>query len=157
MFSAHGSGGEYRLYRRWFDEDDAAAIGGTEGATEPVFSPDGQWLAFIQKGRLLRMPAGGGAPIELVEVTGPQGGSFVPDGSIIYNGQHGEGLWRVAAGNAKPSPVTTVEVSSGEAGHHWPHVLPGGTHLLYTVELDGKSYWRRRLRLLHSTAATGVC
>ena len=46
----------------------------------------------------------------------------------------------VAAGDAKPSTITTVDDAAGQAGNHWPHVLPGGTHLLYTLELDGKSY-----------------
>ena len=115
-------------------------IAGTEGATEPFFSPDGQWLAFLQNFRLRRMPAAGGAAIDLAEVGGHQGGSFAPDGSVVFNAQHGEGLLRVAAGDAKPSTITTVDDATGQAGHHWPQVLPGGTHLLYTAEVDGKPY-----------------
>ena len=140
VFSSYRTADQFQLMRRSLSEDGAVPIAGTEGANEPIFSPDGQWLAFIQNGRLRRMPAAGGAAIDLAEIGGAQGGSFAPDGSIVFNAQHGEGLLRVAAGDAKPSTITTVDDAAGQAGHHWPHVLPGGTHLLYTMELDGKSY-----------------
>jgi serine/threonine-protein kinase len=141
VFSAFRSTDQYQLFRRRLDGEEATPIAGTDGAMEPFFSPDGQWLAFfVQNGRLRRMPAAGGEAVDLAEVGGAQGASFAPDGSMIFNGQHGEGLWRVAAGDARPSPVTKVDDAAGQAGHHWPHVLPDGKHLLYTVELDGKPY-----------------
>ena len=117
VFSSLVPGDQFQLFRRRLSEDEAVPIAGTEGATEPFFSPDGQWLAFLQNFRLRRMPAAGGAAIDLAEVGGHQGGSFAPDGSVVFNGQHGEGLLRVAAGDAKPSTITTVDDATGQAGH----------------------------------------
>ena len=42
---------QFQLMRRSLSEDAAVPIAGTEGASEPFFSPDGQWLAFIQNSR----------------------------------------------------------------------------------------------------------
>ncbi len=44
--------------------------------------------------------------------------------------------------------LTTVNRAAGEAGHHWPHVLPDGRYALYTAELDGESYSEARIMLL---------
>jgi hypothetical protein len=138
---------KYGLYRRRLDSEEVVPIPATEAAIGPFFSADGQWLAFNQNGRLKKMPAAGGAAVDLADAFGMQGGSFLPDGSILFNPSHGEGLMRVSApGDAQP--VTAVDRAKGESGHHWPHVLPGGKHALVTVEVDGKPYSDARIMLL---------
>jgi eukaryotic-like serine/threonine-protein kinase len=42
--------GETRLFVRKLDQLQAAALAGTDGAANPFFSPDGQWLAFFAGG-----------------------------------------------------------------------------------------------------------
>jgi hypothetical protein len=66
----------------------------------------------------------------------------------VFNPLHGEGLVRLRSGNTVPETLTTVDRNAGEAGHHWPHVLPDGRHVLVTVEMDGKSYSEARIVLL---------
>jgi serine/threonine-protein kinase len=39
--------GTLQLYLRAMDSLEAKPISGTEGASEPFFSPDGQWLGFF--------------------------------------------------------------------------------------------------------------
>jgi hypothetical protein len=48
-----------RLYLRAMDGQDARAIPGTEGATNPSFSPDGQWLGFSAGGKLKKISLDG--------------------------------------------------------------------------------------------------
>ena len=43
-------GGVRQLYLRAMDSLEARPIAGTEGATEPFFSPDGQWIGFLTIG-----------------------------------------------------------------------------------------------------------
>jgi len=42
-----GLGGKTQLYRRPMDQFEALPIPGTEGAYNPFFSPDGQWIGFF--------------------------------------------------------------------------------------------------------------
>jgi serine/threonine-protein kinase len=148
VFAAYGTADHYSLYRRRLDGDESLLIAGTEDGEGPFFSPDGQWIAFVQNGRLKKIPAAGGAPVDLGEAAGAQGGAFGPDGSIVFNKQHGEGLLRIRAGSGERTALTTVNRANAESGHHWPHMLPDGKHLLFTMEVDGKPYSEAKIMLL---------
>jgi hypothetical protein len=50
-----------QLYFRSLDGLDSKAISGTEGATSPFFSPDGQWIGFFALGKLKKVSVAGGA------------------------------------------------------------------------------------------------
>jgi len=148
VFAGRRPGEPSRLYRRLLSEDSMAALAGTEEAIGPVFSPDGEWLLFFQGRKLRRMPARGGAAADVADAIAVQGASVAPDGSVVFNPQHGEGLLRLPRQGGAPEPLTAVERNAGEAGHHWPHVLPGGTHVIATIEIDGKSYSEARIVLI---------
>ena len=45
-----------RLVMRRLDEAQATPLAGTEGASDPFFSPDGQWVGFFSDGRLKKVP-----------------------------------------------------------------------------------------------------
>ncbi|HXG57053.1 MAG TPA: hypothetical protein VNJ03_16870 [Vicinamibacterales bacterium] len=94
------------------------------------------------------MPPGGGAPVAVGDAVVHQGGSVGPDGTLIFNPDHGEGLMRLRPGSPTAEVLTTIDRAGGEAGHHWPHLLPDGRHALYTVEIDGKPYSEARIMLL---------
>jgi serine/threonine-protein kinase len=58
-----------RLYRRPVNGFKAEAIQGSEDATYPFFSPDGQWVAFYTRaGQLRKVPLAGGAPVAITDV-----------------------------------------------------------------------------------------
>ena len=147
VFVGQPKGQPSRLFRRRLSGEDAVAIAGTDGALGPVFSPDGQWLVFTQQNHLKKIPAAGGGAVDL-GFGGGQGATFLSDGSIVFNTVHGEGLYRVGASGGEPKAVTTVARDKGESGHHWPGALPDGKHVLFTSELDGKSYSEARIELL---------
>lgn len=102
-------------------------LGGTDGASQPFWSPDGRFIAFFAEGRLKKVSVDGGAPQNLSEAQGASGGSWNPDGVIIFGSA--KGLFKVSAEGGKPVPFTTV--SGGESGHYWPDFLPDGRHFLY--------------------------
>ena len=79
-----------RFYLRGMSGD-AMPIAGTSQALNPVFSPDGEWLAFWMRTdrRLKKMSIHGGAMITLSESTGPPSSlSWVGD-KIVYGGPEG--------------------------------------------------------------------
>jgi eukaryotic-like serine/threonine-protein kinase len=129
-------------------------IAGTVGATQPVFSPDGRSLAFFADRKLQRVPRTGGAALVIAEIGGnPRGASWGEDGTIVLAPHQTSGLLRIAAGGGPLQTLTRLDESADEASHRWPQVLPGGTHVLYTVALEDGTYDEARIEVV--SLATG--
>ncbi len=58
-YVASRSGGVQQLYLRAMDSLEARPIPGTEGAVNPFFSTDGQWLGFFAGGKLKKVSVSG--------------------------------------------------------------------------------------------------
>ena len=138
--------GTPQLYLRALDELEAHPITGTEGAYEPFFSPDGEWVGFftptsLLSGELKRVSVGGGTPLTLCECYPPTGATWLADGTIIATsflaGGGGWTLHRIPEAGGTPELLTTPDVESGEFAHLWPHALPGGTDVLFTIMTNG--------------------
>jgi serine/threonine protein kinase/Tol biopolymer transport system component len=115
-----------RLYRRSLDRIDPVPIDGTEGATSPFFSRNGDWIGFFAHGRLKRIPAAGGASVDIAEVpVFSSGATWGPDDRIIFAyGADARLLVVPAAGG-------TVEVLLKDRMGRQPEVLPGGRRVLF--------------------------
>ncbi len=132
VFAGRSSDGETCLYRRQISEFECQAIAGTDGAASPFFSPDGQWVAFFAAGELRRIPVRGGVVRRICSSSFALGGSWAEDGRIV-TGTYLGGLGIVSAEGGEVEPLTTCRTASGEIGHWWPQVLPGGRGILYTI------------------------
>ena len=74
-----------RLYRRSLDRLDPTPLAGTERGSSPFFSWDGKWIGFFADGRLKRIPAGGGASVDIAPAPGfSSGASWGPDDRIVF-------------------------------------------------------------------------
>jgi Tol biopolymer transport system component len=133
-----------QLYVRRLDQLQARALAGTENASSPFFSLDGQWLGFftdfVPRPKLNIVPISGGAVTALGDVSDNRGGSWAPDGSIVFtpSGERGTTLMRVSRAGEPVQPVTKLE--GREVTHRWPQVLPGGTSVLFTAHSQAGSY-----------------
>src|SRR5262245_6827231 len=125
-------GNRLRLFVRPFAQPQASEIPGTEGAINPFFSPDGQWVAFFADGKLKKVAVGGGPVANLCDAPGGRGGAWADDGTIIFSPERsGAPLVKVSQGGGEPQPLTTL--SGGDVTHRWPQVLPGGRAVLFTA------------------------
>ena len=120
-----------RLFTRRLDQPNTSELAGTEGASAPFFSPDGQWVAFFSAGKLQKISVDGGSAITLYSANNGVGGSWGEDGTIIAGLGLAGGLSRIPASGGTPVPVT--EMQNGEATHRWPQILPGGKAVLFTA------------------------
>jgi len=118
------------LYLRRLDTLEARVIPGTEPAlANPVFSPDGQSVAFYLNGGLRRLPVAGGTPVTLTPVADNTWGiSWEPDGTLLY-GQP-DGIWQVSENGGEPRLLIATE--EGEQASS-PQRLPGGNWILFTL------------------------
>jgi serine/threonine-protein kinase len=126
------SGGSM-LYLRSIGQRDPWPLAGTESATCPFFSPDGEHIGFFSGGQLKRMPLGGGTPTPLADAANPRGAVWLPDDTIVYSPEYVTGLWRVPAAGGAPSPAVELDSEKGERTFRWPTVLPDGKTVLFTV------------------------
>ena len=130
-FSAIGSDGKQRLWVRRLDSATAQPLEGTDGATFPFWSPDSQRLAFFANGKLNRIDASGGPALAIAVASNGRGGSWGPDGTILFTPTTNDPLFRVPASGGTPQPVTKLNVSRQEISHRWPQFLPDGKHFLF--------------------------
>ena len=122
------------IYTRRLNQLKARTLSGTDGADNPFFSPDGQWIAFFAGGQLKKIPAAGGAAIPLCDAPSPRGGAWSEDGTIVFQPDTrsvpNAPLARISSNGGKPEPLTPL--ADGEVTQRWPHVLPGGRAVLFT-------------------------
>jgi Tol biopolymer transport system component len=125
VIAATDEGGQ-RLYRRALDRIDAVPIEGTDGATSPFFSWHGDWIGFFAHGRLKRIPAAGGASVDIAEVPGySSGASWGPDDRIVF--AYGADARLLAV----PAAGGPVEVLLADRPGRQPEVLQGGRRVLF--------------------------
>jgi len=133
IFVGSVSGSSSRLYARRLDESSITEIAGTQGALNPFFSPDGQWVAFWNGGKLSKVSLEGGAVVPLADLDVMTGGSWADDGSLIVGSglPNTAGLVRIAPGGGTPTAL--VKLASGELFHSFPQILPGRNAVLTAV------------------------
>jgi serine/threonine-protein kinase len=151
VFSAERNG-TVGLYLRRLDQLEASFITGTEGASNPFFSPDGESIGFYAQGALKRVPLAGGAAVTISNVDLVYGATWGSTGQIVFATQMG-GLWSVpASGGGKPASVTTPQPD--EAGHRLPQLLPNGQTVLFTSTKTTFPSWEDT-RIVAQSLATG--
>jgi Tol biopolymer transport system component len=127
-----------RLWVKRRDELNATPISGTERAQNPVFSPDGEWVAFVADGRLKKVRATGGASVTLADsVAGGFGGAaWLDDGTLVYVAPSILEFRRVSdAGGASTVVMRDTGLAGGGIGI--PVALPGARGVLFQVCASG--------------------
>ena len=130
---------DYQLNLRPLDQLESAPLRGTARAVAPFFSPDGEWVGFVEANTntLLKVSVFGGPPVTLTETPTPMlGWSWGADDRIIF-GSRGAGLFRVAGGGGEPEALTTLDPDRDEAGHLWPHVMEGRDLVVFVIADSG--------------------
>jgi eukaryotic-like serine/threonine-protein kinase len=122
-----------RLYSRRMDQPDPVPIPGSEGASLPFFSPDGQWLGFAQGTRLMKVALAGGPATPVCTLTGrAYGATWTAGDTIIFAGD--SGLMDVPAAGGTPRLIARPD--SGEV-FRFPEALPGGKAVLFGASGKG--------------------
>jgi Tol biopolymer transport system component len=124
-----------QIFLRAMDSLEARPIPGTEGAINPFFSPDGQWLGFFQGGALKKISVSGGAAVTLSSVGDPRGASWGSQRTIIFAGGSAGALSQVSDEGGGSRPLNQLKKS--DSTHRWPEVLPGGKVVAFAAGAGG--------------------
>ena len=107
----------------------ARELADTDEARQPFWSPDGSALGFFTSSDLRRIGVSGGPAAVIARAPDPRGGTWGPDGAIVFTPNSVGPLYLVNAAGGMPRPLTTL--ADGEPSHRWPEFLPDGRTLLY--------------------------
>jgi eukaryotic-like serine/threonine-protein kinase len=97
----------------------------------PFWSPDGSTIAFFNSGKLKKVSRFGGPSEILCDAAAGEGGSWSPNGVIVFAPDGSGPLFRISGSGGAPTPVTTLDESRREVAHRHPWFLPDGIHFLY--------------------------
>jgi len=86
-----------QLYLRSLRTLEAKPIPGTEGAIHPFYSPDGRWIGFLTRERLVKVPRGGGNTVPICPVTVGVRATWADDDYVYVADKWGYHMGRVHA------------------------------------------------------------
>jgi eukaryotic-like serine/threonine-protein kinase len=132
-----------QLYLRAMDSLETKPIPDTEGAVNPFFSPDGQWMGFFAGGKLKKVSLSGGAALTIGDATNPRGASWGSRGMIVAATIAPAVLQQVSEAGGTPQPFTRLE--KGETDHGWPEFLPDGKAVLFAAGMSANDWTNARV------------
>jgi serine/threonine protein kinase len=122
--------GKVMLWVRSLDSAVAHSLPGTEGASDPFWSPDGRAIGFFADRALRTVDVSGGTPVVLAPAPDQAGGAWNRDGTILFVPDFSKGIYRVRATGG--TPVSVVDLHPSEIVFYaGPKFLPDGRHFLY--------------------------
>jgi hypothetical protein len=120
-----------QLWVRRLDQLEPQRLDGTDGATNPAWSPDSESIAFGAKGDLKTVPVGGGSTTTIALGIGDIGGAggidWGPGGRVVFSSGNG-GVAEVSARGGDFREILTPD-GEKEADLHDPSFLTEGNIL----------------------------
>ena len=135
VISPHGDQYAYvadgRLWLREMSQAESHPIPGTEGATDPFWSPDGGWIGFASENAVEKIRPSGGDPVRVgslpkgLQFGGESSACWGDDGTIVIS-TGGAGLLRVPAGEGRSSRFSIPSKASRTSTRSTPFPADGG-------------------------------
>jgi len=121
-------------------------------------------VGFFAHGKLERLDLAGGPPMTLATASNPRGGTWGPQGIIVFAPSASTGLWKIAASGGQATPLTTMDAGRGEFTHRWPQLMADGNRFIYlsrgesanissTIYLSSLEHPQERTLLIKETSA----
>ena len=137
-------GEESGLWIRDIALDAAVLLPGTRGASQPVFSPSGDWIAYFTDNGLWKIASSGGSPQQLAEANSSHRGvAWIDEQRLVFAPDTTSALHTVSAAGGQSTPLTSLHGESGSdrsRSHRWPAASPDGRLVVYTAQRAGQGF-----------------
>ncbi len=137
-----------RLQVRRMNDVASVEIDQTQGARDPFWSADGQWIGFFKGVSVWKVRASGGEPQLVAGARRPSSGSWGRGDTLLYSVDNGASIVAVPASGGTPAVVRT-QVPGVRSALWWPVYLDDGVSLLYSA-VSGRT-GRRMVYLARGT------
>jgi serine/threonine-protein kinase len=128
------SGDGIALYAQRTDQLEARLVPGSAGGLQPLFSPDGEWLAFEAGGKLKKVRLDGSAPINVTDAGTQNGADWTTRNEIVFGAElNFHGLSKVSASGGALQEFARPDTTKGETDYLWPIALPDGKTVVFTI------------------------
>jgi serine/threonine-protein kinase len=122
------------LYVRRADQLQGHPVPGTQGADQPLFSPDGRWVEFEAGGAAKKVRLDGSAPVVITRGVANNGADWTTGDELVVGATaETHGLSRVSVTGGDLAPFTSPDTASGEIEHVWPIGLPDGRAVVFVI------------------------
>ncbi|MBA2687519.1 MAG: serine/threonine-protein kinase [Gemmatimonadaceae bacterium] len=122
------------LYVQRTNQLDGQPIPGTLGGSQPLFSPDGQSVAFEAGGKLKKVRLDGSAPIAVTDGDANNGADWTVRDEFVLGSERGmAGLSRVSASGGELTEFAKPDTAKGELAYLWPIASPDGKTVVFTI------------------------
>ena len=145
VFAATDDSGKHQLWVQQLDSVSAQPLAGTENGSWPFWSPDSRSIAFFADGKLKKIEASGGPAEILCDAPSGRGGTWGPDGTILFNPTVASPLYRASEGGGTPIAATKLDDSRHESSHRWPYFLPDGQNFIFFGRGDQTGIYAAKL------------
>jgi serine/threonine-protein kinase len=122
------------LYVQRSDQLEGRPVPGTAGGFQPIFSPDGEWIAFQSSTKERKVRLDGSAPVTISDGGGANGADWTVKDELVL-GAWGAftGLSHVSTSGGSPVEFTRADTANGERQHVWPIAFPDGETVVFTI------------------------
>ena len=143
-----------RLYVQSLDSLESQPLEGTEGALQPFFSPDGQWVAFFTRtaertGELKKVYLRGGRPQTLINNLSEAMwtfGTWLKDNTIVIGTF--DGLQRISADGGSREDLAISSSDDGDRNHFFPQAVEDTESVLFEARGKGGRQGGSRIEAL---------
>jgi hypothetical protein len=129
-----------QLWIRDLDQLESRLLPGTEGAIQPFWSPQSDFIGFVSQGTVRKVPVQGGPSILLSAWSGgaARGATWRTDDTIV--GSLSRSLYSLSAGGGIPTVILQPDTVLNEGILFQPHSLPDRRGFLYRVRYQDRSH-----------------
>jgi serine/threonine-protein kinase len=134
VYAVANKEGGTTLFVRRIDQLEGRPIPGTASGSQPLFSPDGQWIAFETDGKERKVRLDGSAPVTIAEGGGNNGADWTTTDELVLGAtDRVHGLSHVSIAGGELAQLTRPDTARGELDHLWPIAFPDGRNVVFTV------------------------
>ena len=132
-YTSVGGANGFFIALRPLDELEGRPVPGADDPAEfPVFSPDGEWIAYRSRPNTIKkIRVTGGTSTIVGDGNFVAGADWGDDNTIVFSGANG--LMRISADGGNGQPLTTLDSAKHESAHVRPQFLLDRRHILFTV------------------------